>query len=57
MANLDESDAVNTFLEAVGHITKVLCSLLFIVKNLLERYWSHAKWTDLFWWQDWAHAC
>jgi hypothetical protein len=28
MANLDESNAVDTFLEAVGCITKVLCSLL-----------------------------
>jgi hypothetical protein len=28
MANLDESNAVDTYLEAVGRITKVLCSLL-----------------------------
>jgi hypothetical protein len=28
MANLDESKAVDTFLEAVGRITEVLCSLL-----------------------------
>jgi hypothetical protein len=28
MANLDKSNAVDTFLEVVGHITKVLCSLL-----------------------------
>ncbi len=28
MANVDESDAVDIFLEAVGRITKVLCSLL-----------------------------
>jgi hypothetical protein len=28
MANLDKRNAVDSFLEAVGHITKVLCSLL-----------------------------
>jgi hypothetical protein len=28
MANLDKRNAVDTFLEAVGRITKVLCSLL-----------------------------
>ncbi len=28
MANLDKSNAVDTFLEAVGCITKVLCNLL-----------------------------
>jgi hypothetical protein len=28
MANLDNSNAVDTFLEVVGYITKVLCSLL-----------------------------
>jgi hypothetical protein len=28
LGNLDESEAVDTFLEAIGHITKVLCSLL-----------------------------
>jgi hypothetical protein len=28
LANVDESNAVDIFLEAVGRITKVLCSLL-----------------------------
>jgi hypothetical protein len=28
LANLDESKAVNTFFEAIGRITKVLCGLL-----------------------------
>jgi hypothetical protein len=28
LANLDESKAVNAFLEAIGRIIKVLCSLL-----------------------------
>jgi hypothetical protein len=28
LANLDKSKAVDTFLEAIGHITKVLCCLL-----------------------------
>ncbi len=28
MANVDKSDAVDVFLEAVGRIAKVLCSLL-----------------------------
>ncbi len=39
IANLDKSNAVNTFLEVVGPITKVLCSLLLrLAQKILEPY-------------------